>query len=58
MSQEVVKKKKLGRPFSDYSLSLSGDRVSDVVVRGILRGYREKEEFLNWGVTRFWLDIY
>ena len=49
LSQGEVVKKKLGRPFSNYSLNKNGERVCDVVVRGILRGYRQKEEFSNWG---------
>lgn len=38
-----------GRPFPGYSLSLHREEVSDCVILDILKCYRRKKEFQNWG---------
>ena len=45
----VAPQPKPGRPLSDASFNLKGERVSDHFVRGILRGYRKRAEYHNWG---------
>ena len=41
--------KRKGRPLLGYSLNLQGRQVSDFIILEVLRTYREKEEFQNWG---------
>ena len=38
-----------GRPLPGYSLSLQGRAVPDLLILKILKCYREKKEFQNWG---------
>ena len=38
-----------GRPFLGYSLNLKGEAVSDTRILELLRNYRRKKEFQNWG---------
>ena len=40
---------KIGRPFPGYSLNLQGKPTSDLLILKILKCYREKKEFQNWG---------
>jgi len=37
------------RPFPGYSLNIKGDKVSDLVIMKLLKDYRRKKEFQNWG---------
>lgn len=41
--------KRKGRPFPGYSLNLQGRQISDFIILEILKSYREKKEFQNWG---------
>ena len=38
-----------GRPLPGYSLSLKGELVSDPIILKVLKDYRERKEFQNWG---------
>ena len=40
---------KRGRPYPGYSVSLGEKKTSDAELVKILRSYREKQEFHNWG---------
>ena len=41
--------KRKGRPFPGYSLDFQGKQVSDPIILEILKCYRDKKEFQNWG---------
>lgn len=46
---EKKQTKRKGRPFPDYSLNLQGKQTPDFIILGILKSYRAKKEFQNWG---------